>query len=129
MEWRTPKDGIYVFTYRNDRNNATLKVKAIPKDNKMEVLFNELNSSLSYRTVLIPTQSADQNAKNYDLNLQEYLKESEKRVPKPMDFRRDTTGTRKVDAPLQGAYTSFPTGNYPPKNLINPPSINNPFGQ
>jgi hypothetical protein len=128
--WRAPKDGVYVFTYRNDRNNATLRVNATPKDNKLEVLFKELNSSLSYRTVLSLTQSADQNAKNYDLNMQEYLKESEKREPRLVDFKRDTTGTRKVDAPLPGAYTSFPLGNLPPKDLVNPPSsINNPFGQ
>lgn len=129
MAWRTPKDGVYVLTYRNDRNRATLRVTATPKENKLEVLFNEIDCSLSYRSVLSINQSINQNAMNYDLNLQEYLKESEKREPRTVDFKRDT-GTRKVNAPIQGAYNqSLSLGNYPPKNLINPPNnFNNPFG-
>lgn len=129
MTWRTPQDGVYLFTYRNDRNRATLRVTAIPKENVLEVLFNEIDCSLSYRSVLNINQPINQNAMNYDLNLQEYLKESEKREPRTVDFKRDT-GTRKVDAPIQGAYSQpFPLGSYPPKNLVNPPdNFSNPFG-
>lgn len=47
-----------------------LKFRCSQKDSKLEVIFNEVNSSQSYRTLLKLDDSDDQNAKTYDFNLQ-----------------------------------------------------------